>query len=145
MQADEHCHSLLKKHLTRQVLDELKVRKTKMGATLYDVVQSGMINLDSGCGVYAPDAQSYTVFAPLFNPIIEEYHQGFKPADKQPSKSFGDLDKLIDLDPEGKYILSTRVRCGRSIANYPFNPLLTEEQYKELEADVRSRLEKLDG
>jgi hypothetical protein len=33
-------------------------------------------NLDSGVGVYAPDAEAYEVFAPLFDPIIEEYHGG---------------------------------------------------------------------
>ena len=33
-------------------------------------------------GVYAPDAEAYTVFADLFDPIIEEYHGGFS-KDKQ--------------------------------------------------------------
>ncbi len=38
---------------------------------------SGVENLDSGVGVYAPDADAYTTFAELFDPIIEEYHGGF--------------------------------------------------------------------
>lgn len=33
--------SLLKKHLTREVFDACKNRKTAMGATLQDVIQSG--------------------------------------------------------------------------------------------------------
>ncbi len=37
----------------------------------------GVENLDSGVGVYAPDADAYTTFAELFDPIIEEYHGGF--------------------------------------------------------------------
>ncbi len=41
-QASSECHSLLKKHLSRAVLDELKTRKTsRFGSTLKDVVQSG--------------------------------------------------------------------------------------------------------
>ena len=40
------------------------------------MAQSGVENLDSGIGVYAPDAEAYDVFAPLFDPIIEEYHGG---------------------------------------------------------------------
>ena len=36
------CKSLLKKYLTREVLDACKGRKTAMGATLLDVIQSGM-------------------------------------------------------------------------------------------------------
>ena len=32
---------------------------------------AGVANLDSGVGVYAPDAESYTLFKPLFDPIIQ--------------------------------------------------------------------------
>lgn len=85
-----------------------------------------MENLDSGVGVYAPDAESYKTFAPLFDPIIDDYHQGFKPTDKHPQSDFGDLNQLVNVDPEGKFVISTRVRCGRSLQGYPFNPCLTE-------------------
>lgn len=37
----ENCHSLLKKYLTEDVLNKLKNKKTKLGATLLDVIQSG--------------------------------------------------------------------------------------------------------
>lgn len=86
----------------------------------------GFENLDSGVGVYAPDAESYTLFKPLFDPIIEDYHGGFKSTDKHPKSDWGDINTLVDLDPEGKYVVSTRVRCGRSLKGYPFNPCLTE-------------------
>merc|ERR1712116_100936 len=62
LQAADNCKSLLKKYLTREVLDKTKDLKTSFGSTLLDVVQSGMENLDSGVGVYAPDAESYTIF-----------------------------------------------------------------------------------
>lgn len=41
LQNAQDCHSLLKKYLTRDVLDQLKTKKTDMGATLLDVIQSG--------------------------------------------------------------------------------------------------------
>lgn len=84
--------------------------------------------MDSGVGVYAPDAEAYTTFKELFEPILTDYHSGFKPSDKQPPVDLGEkhIADLKDLDPEGKYIVSTRIRCGRSIAGYPFNPCLTE-------------------
>lgn len=141
----EQCHSLLKKYLTREVLDKLKTRKTAMGATLLDIVQSGFENLDSGVGIYAPDAESYTLFAELFNPIIEDYHGGFKPTDKHPQSDFGDLDTLVNVDPTNEFVISTRVRCGRSLQGYPFNPCLTEAQYKEMEDKVSSALKGMDG
>lgn len=137
--------SLLKKYLTKEVFDELKGRKTAMGATLLDVIQSGVANLDSGVGIYAPDAESYTLFGGLFNPVIDDYHGGFKATDKHPPKEWGDVDAFGDLDPEGAYVISTRVRCGRSLHGYPFNPCLTEEQYKEMEKKVSSTLSSLTG
>ena len=36
------CKSLLKKHLTQSVVDKLKNKKTKLGASLFDVIRSGM-------------------------------------------------------------------------------------------------------
>lgn len=141
----EQCHSLLKKYLTREVFDKLKTRKTAMGATLLDVIQSGVENLDSGCGIYAPDAESYTLFADLFNPIIEDYHGGFKATDKHPASDFGDLNSLVNVDPNNEFVISTRVRCGRSLQGYPFNPCLTEAQYKEMEDKVSGALKGMEG
>lgn len=41
LQDAKDCKSLLKKHLTKERFDELKTKKTAMGATLLDVIQSG--------------------------------------------------------------------------------------------------------
>lgn len=145
LQDAKDCKSLLKKYLTQEVFDALKTRKTAMGATLLDIIQSGVENLDSGIGIYAPDAEAYTLFKELFDPIIEDYHGGFKPTDQHPKSDWGDINTLVDLDPAGKYVVSTRVRCGRSLQGYPFNPCLTEPQYKEMEDKVSSILKGMDG
>jgi len=145
LEAATNCKSLLKKYLTRDVFDQLKNKKTALGATLLDVIQSGVENLDSGVGLYAPDAESYSLFAPLFDPVIEDYHVGFKQTDSHPPKNFGDVNAFVNVDPEGKYVVSTRIRCGRSLQGYPFNPCLTESQYKEMEEKVSSTLAGLEG
>ena len=137
--------SLLKKYLTKEVFDNLKTKKTSFGSTLLDVVQSGFENHDSGVGLYAPDAEAYTVFADLFDPVIEDYHFGFKKTDKHPPKNWGDVSSFGNLDPNNEFVVSTRVRCGRSMEGYPFNPCLTEEQYKEMEGKVSSTLSGLEG
>uniref|UniRef100_A0AC35TN06 Arginine kinase n=1 Tax=Rhabditophanes sp. KR3021 TaxID=114890 RepID=A0AC35TN06_9BILA len=141
LQDAENCNSLLKKHLTKEVVDKLKYRRTKLGASLYDVIRSGVFNLDAGVGVYAPDAESYETFKELFDPIIEEYH-GFSAQQSQPEVDLGE-GKHTDfppLDKEGKYIKSTRIRCGRSLAGYPFNPLLSEDDYLIMEQKVKNAL-----
>lgn len=114
LQAATDCKSLLKKYLTAEVFDKLKGKKTALGATLLDVIQSGVENLDSGIGVYAPDAESYSVFADLFDPIIEDYHGGFKKTDKHPASDFGDLNSFVNLDPEGmKKTVLVKTFCFR--------------------------------
>lgn len=101
--------SLLKKHLTKEIFDQLKTRKTSFGSTLLDVIQSGLENHDSGVGIYAPDAEAYTVFGELFDPIIDDYHGGFKSTDKHPPKDFGDVDSFGNLDPTVSSYLSLTV------------------------------------
>jgi len=145
LQGATDCKSLLKKYLTKEVFDACKNLKTGLGATLLDCIQSGVENLDSGVGIYAPDAESYTLFAPIFNPIIQDYHEGFKPTDKHPPTDFGDMNTLVDVDPTGKYVVSTRVRCGRSLKGYAFNPCLTEANYKEMEDKVSAIFNAFDG
>ncbi|KAK4307593.1 hypothetical protein Pmani_020658 [Petrolisthes manimaculis] len=76
--------SLLKKYLTPMVFNQLKRRVTAAGATLLDVIQSGLANPDSGVGVYAPDAESYIMFRDLFDPVIDDYHGGFGSRDLHP-------------------------------------------------------------
>lgn len=142
-------NSLIKKYLTKDVVDALKNKSTSMGATLWDCIQSGVANLDSGVGIYAPDAESYTVFSKIFYPIISDYHIGFDLAKgaKHPAPDFG-LDRVAqfeNMDPEGKYVISTRVRCGRTMKEFPFNPLLKKEQYEQMEQRISQSLSSLTG
>ncbi|KAH7967867.1 hypothetical protein HPB52_003606 [Rhipicephalus sanguineus] len=144
LQDAKDCKSLLKKYLTKEVFDKLKTRKTANGATLLDVIQSGVENLDSGVGIYAPDAESYRVFADLFDPVIEDYHK-FKRTDRHPHTNFGDLSTLKNVDLSNDIVVSTRIRCARSLQGYPFNPCLTESQYREMEEKVVPTLTSFEG
>ena len=92
--------SLLSKYLTPEVWAACKDRVTPGGIT-FDVsvdvwgasvwmltavgcvcvcfaqnaIRSGVENVDSGVGVYAGDEDVYTVFAPLLDRVIEDYHR----------------------------------------------------------------------
>lgn len=145
LEADEECKSLLKKHLTREIFDDLKDGKTSFGSTLLDCIQSGLENHDSGCGIYAPDSNAYTEFAAIFDPIIEDYHVGFGSDSVHPAFEWGDPEVLLNLDPKNKYIVSTRVRCGRSLDGYPFNPKMSEDHYIEIMTKMQTILESLEG
>jgi len=139
-----HCKSLLCKYLTPEVFEQLKEKRTSNGVTLETVIRSGIENPDSSMGVYAGDKESYRVFGALFDPIIEEYH-GFTKEDSHHSNMDSNLLKAPSLDPEGDYILSTRIRVGRNIDAMPLGAVIGKTQRKEVEKRVVKALNQLEG
>ena len=140
----ENCSSLLCKYLTKEVFEELKDKKTANGFTLAQAINSGVVNIDSGIGVYAGDEESYTTFAPLFDKIIEDYH-GFKPEDRHQSNLNPNDLNAPNPDPDGEFIISTRIRVGRNVANMPLGPAISKEQRDLVESIVVEGLKLLDG
>ncbi|XP_039437019.1 arginine kinase Lit v 2-like [Culex pipiens pallens] len=143
LKEDEACTSLLKKHLTEEVFNELKEKKTALKSTLLDCVQSGLEHHDSGVGLYAADAECYELFGALFKKVINEYHVDFGDDKTHPASDWGDATTFENLDPEGEFIVSTRVRCGRSIEGFPFNPRMTMDHYEQIMERVKTVLEGL--
>jgi len=138
------CKSLLCKYLTPEVFESLKGKVTPNGFTLEQAINSGVQNMDSGIGVYAGDKESYTTFAALFDPIIEEYH-GFTKEDSHKSNLNPNDLNAPNPDPEGTFILSTRIRVGRNMDNLPLGPAISKEQRDQVEARVVSGLHTLEG
>jgi len=135
---------MLCKYLTPEVFEALKDKKTLNGFTLEHAINSGVVNIDSGIGVYAGDVESYELFDRLFDPIIEEYH-GFGKEDRHQSNLNPDDLQAPNPDPEGKFILSTRIRVGRNVANLPLGPAISKEQRDLVESKVVSGLNTLEG
>ncbi len=128
--------SLLSKHCTRDVWDQLKDKKDSAGFTFKEAIFSGAQNVDSGIGVYAGSHDSYTAFAPLMDQVIQTYH-GHSKTDKHMS----DMDfKKLQCPPfsadDASMIKSTRIRVGRNLADYPLGPAITKEQRNEIEQKV---------
>ena len=138
------CTSMLCKHLTPEVFEALKEKKTSNGFTLEQAINSGVKNIDSGIGVYAGDKESYDVFAALFDPIIQEYH-GFSKDDMHKSNLNPNDLKITNPDPKGEFIISTRIRVGRNMDNMPLGPAISKEQRDEVESRVVEGLRRLEG
>ena len=49
------------------------------------------------------------------------------------------------MDPENKYIISTRIRVARNLKGYPLRPAMSKEDVLGLESKVKEILESLDG
>ena len=137
--------SLLDTFLTPALRAELGGKATPNGFRLADVVKSGLENPDSSIGVYAPDAEAYEVFKSLFHPVIAVYHGYNAEKDAHPRDFKVRASELLPLDPEGRFIVSTRVRVGRNLKGFPLMPGISREQLQEVEHLVLNALKALEG
>merc|ERR1719408_840642 len=96
-------------------------------------------------GMTAGDEESYEVFAELFDPVIDIRHGGYAGTAKHPTDM--DVSKLSNtkVDPTGAYVISTRVRTGRSIRGLRLPPSCTREERREVERVLAKALLSLEG
>ena len=135
------------KCLTPEIYQRLCDKKTPSGFTLDLAIQTGVDNpghpfiMTVGC--VAGDEESYEVFADFFDPVIEKRHGGYKNTDRHKT----DLNpaNLIGGQLDEKYVLSARVRTGRSIKNLSLPPYCTRAERRKVESLVTQALDSLDG
>lgn len=95
-------------------------------------------------GATAGDEESYVDFAEFFDPVIDKRHGGYA----KDAKHVTDMnpDHLVggdDFDP--KYVLSSRVRTGRSIRGLRLPPACSRAERRSVEKITTNALETLDG
>jgi len=123
----------------------LKDKQDKHGYSFKECIFSGCKNTDSGVGVYAGSHDSYKVFAPLLDKIIEDYH-GHKKTDKHHSDmDYKKLNAPKFPPDEDKMINSTRVRVARNLADYPLGPGVTRQQRREIEQKIIKATQSFQG
>ena len=140
-------NNVMAKHLTPKLYEKLQSKSTSTGFTLDQAIQTGVDNpghpFISTVGIVAGDEESYQVFADLFDPIIEERHNGFKKTNMH--KTDLDHTKLRGGYLDDKYVLSSRVRTGRSIRGFSLPPHCSRGERREVERIVNDALEGLRG
>ena len=128
--------SLLSKNLTRAVWDELKDKKDPHGVSFKQAILSGCQNVDSGIGVYAGSHESYTTFSAMFDPVIEQYHGHKKGAEHISNMDYTKLQCPPLPASDAAMIISTRIRVGRNLAEFPLGPGISKEQRNQIEQMV---------
>jgi creatine kinase/arginine kinase len=76
--------------------------------------------------------------------IIESYH-GVKQHVKEIKMESSKLNAPPLPEADGKMIISTRIRVGRNLADYPLGPGITNEQRKDIEKKVSEALTHFEG
>ncbi|XP_026994112.1 creatine kinase S-type, mitochondrial [Tachysurus fulvidraco] len=134
--------------LTPAIYARLRDKVTPNNWTLDQCIQTGVDNpghpFIKTVGMVAGDEESYEMFADLFNPVIKERHNGYDPRTmKHPT----DLDssKITSGIFDDKYVLSSRVRTGRSIRGLSLPPACSRAERREVERVTVQALSGLKG
>jgi creatine kinase len=142
----EHANCMTK-FLTEEMYNNLKDRTTVNGVTLDKCIKTGLENPGhptiATVGMVAGDAESYEVFKELFDPVIDDRHGGYAPDAVHPTNL--NLDEVIQGNIDPSYVISTRVRSGRSIAGIPLPPSCNKAERRKVEQVVTQCLRNLTG
>ncbi|XP_024918290.1 creatine kinase, mitochondrial 2a (sarcomeric) isoform X1 [Cynoglossus semilaevis] len=122
--------------LTPAVYGRLRDKVTPNNWTLDQCIQTGVDNpghpFIKTVGCVAGDEESYEVFADLFDPVIIDRHNGYDPRTmKHPTDL--DASKITNGVFDDNYVLSSRVRTGRSIRGLSLPPACSRAERREVE------------
>jgi len=133
------CNSLLKKHLTRELWDRLKDKRTKHGNDFFSAVRPGIEHTEHDIGLVALDDDSYAQFEPLFFSVAEDLH-----AWNRGKKQRSDLNVEVPTLDSGAVPL-LQVRLLRNFEGVPFPTSLSKKQRTDLETQTATLLADLGG
>ncbi|XP_029511630.1 creatine kinase S-type, mitochondrial-like isoform X1 [Oncorhynchus nerka] len=134
--------------LTPAIYGKLRDQVTPNNWTLDQCIQTGVDNpghpFIKTVGMVAGDEESYKVFADLFDPVIKDRHNGYDPKTmKHPTDL--DASKITNGVFDEKYVLSSRVRTGRSIRGLSLPPCCSRSERREVERVTVQALAGLKG
>jgi len=143
---------ILRDLLTKEMYDKFKDDKTALGVTFDKCIKGGIDKARLGSdwnvgkvGVLFGDAECLTNprWRDIMHPIMLKRHGDPKLPHPPPNL---DGSKLLDHSKmDASYVLSTRIRTGRSISGFPLPPSISADQRKELEGIVVGALDSLEG
>ena len=139
------CKSSLSRFMTKDIFNKYFACKDNAGVSFEQMILSGCQNVDSGIGVYAGSHDAYYTFGDLFDKIIEDYHKHGKEASHVSNMNYEELSCPPFTEEEASMIISTRIRVGRNLADFPLGPGISRDQRNEVEKLVRKAAESFTG
>ncbi|KAF6714748.1 Creatine kinase S-type, mitochondrial [Oryzias melastigma] len=134
--------------LSPAIYAKLRDKLTPNNWTLDQCIQTGVDNpghpFIKTVGCVAGDEESYEVFAELFDPVIKDRHNGYDPRTMTHPTDL-DASKITNGMFDEKYVLSSRVRTGRSIRGLSLPPACSRAERREVERVVVTALAGLKG
>jgi len=128
--ANDHCLVKMAVDERKSELEKLRNTKTTQDWTLNKATICAQ-KLSQHVGVYAGDDESYDVFAPMFDHVIESYHDLDLKKNKAVQEDYG--QKTLPKLPTDDSIKSTRIRTARNLVGFPFTSNMNGAQRVEIE------------
>eukprot|EP00929_Paragymnodinium_shiwhaense_P008587 TRINITY_DN112544_c0_g1_i1.p1 TRINITY_DN112544_c0_g1~~TRINITY_DN112544_c0_g1_i1.p1 ORF type:complete len:1423 (-),score=292.96 TRINITY_DN112544_c0_g1_i1:132-4400(-) len=133
-------HSVVAKTLkaSPRIYEQLENVRTPLGVPLAVCIKPGVDNkghpMIKNSGLVAGDAECYSVFRELFDPVMQRFH------DQLPNQQPVDFDAahITDeaLDTHGGRVLCTQVAGGRNLQGLRMLPAMTDTERCEVERVV---------
>jgi len=137
------------KVLTPEIYAKYRDVQTKSGFTFDKAIQTGVDNpghpfiMTVGC--VAGDEETYEVFKDFFDPVIDNRHGGYKADAKHKTDlNWENLKGGDGNDIDSKYVISSRVRTGRSIRRISLPPHCSRAERRKVEQLATKVLSKFD-
>jgi len=129
--------------------EKYKNVKTASGVTLAKCIKTGIDNPGHPhiltCGLVGGDEESFTAFKDVFDHVIAKRNGGFAPDAKHVSNMDPSQLSQTEIDPTGKYVLTTRCRTGRSVRGFKLPPATEFQERRDLEALIIKALGSMEG
>eukprot|EP00747_Dinoflagellata_sp_TGD_P029629 gnl/TRDRNA2_/TRDRNA2_134031_c0_seq1.p1 gnl/TRDRNA2_/TRDRNA2_134031_c0~~gnl/TRDRNA2_/TRDRNA2_134031_c0_seq1.p1 ORF type:complete len:582 (-),score=90.82 gnl/TRDRNA2_/TRDRNA2_134031_c0_seq1:46-1791(-) len=116
---------------------QLRTRRTSCGVTFARCIKPGMDivghPLVQTIGAVAGDAECYTVFKELFDPLIQAKHVGYLPDSRHPTDLAPERISTTAIDPSGLYSVSCRIRVGRNLTGLRMPSACSSDERNDVE------------
>lgn len=138
----EHPENRAVKYLSRDHFESLSEEDR---ATFYRCVRTGLDNADSGVGCYAMKPADYDNFAPFFDQVIQDYHNGTADSRHESSWDLSGVGEggVLDVSKLGLEELSMRVRVGRNLKAFNLPGLMDQAERIKFERTMQGAFEAL--
>ena len=130
------------KYLSKEYYDSLAPENQEV---FRKCVRTGIDNKDSGLGCYAMKPADYETFAPFFDQVIQDYHNG-TPESRHVTdwdiSSVGEAG-ILDVTKLGLSELSMRVRVGRNLTAFNLPGLMDRAERIKFEKTLLPAFDKI--
>lgn len=146
---DEDISALLSKFYPDDLVSHLRKLVTSGGVVLNDTIAKSSYSGDT-LELFAGDYACYSLFAPLFDPVIAACHPRYNKTHKQPSDFNVDhlreaLGPSVLTEKNGDNVRMARLVASRNLCGYNYTPKMGVAQLREVERKVVAALNCLTG